>query len=254
MHKMKYIPYHILTCLLCLWLLPAHADEGKLTDTYTTERPVVIACDWDKAPYEFLNDNGQPAGSNIDVIQIILKELNLPYRFVMKEWGNAIATFERGEADLIFASGRRYTRAPYFPTENIINYNRVCVAMLKRDSVEFVTQPMLEQHGAVFKPSDYAVKYFIEGDSLRASKIEFQSPRVALSGIIAGDHQYFVWGEEPLKWKIRQMDLDQLVLCDTNIPISEVHIIGRDHKLIDEIDDHFSRLKQTFVVRALSRH
>ena len=73
MHIMKYIPYHILTCLLCLGLLPAHADEGKLTDTYTTERPVVIACDWDKAPYEFLNDNGQPAGSNIDVIRIILK-------------------------------------------------------------------------------------------------------------------------------------------------------------------------------------
>ena len=251
---MKYIPYHILTCLLCLWLLPAHADEGKLTDTYTTERPVVIACDWDKAPYEFLNDNGQPAGSNIDVIRIILKKLNLPYRFVMKEWGNAIATFERGEADLIFASGRRYTRAPYFPTENIINYNRVCVAMLKRDSVEFVTQPMLEQQEAVFKPSDYAVKYFIEGDSLRASKIEFQSPRVALSGIIAGDHQYFVWGEEPLKWKIRQMDLDQLVLCDTDIPISEVHIIGRDHKLIDEIDDHFSRLKQSGEIERINNH
>lgn len=251
---MKHLPYHILTCLLCLWLLPAHADDKKLTETYTTERPVVIACDWDKAPYEFLNDNGQPAGTNIDVIRTILSELHLPYRFVMKEWGNAIATFERGDADLIFASGKRYASAPYYPTENIINYNRIRVAMLRRDSVEFVTLPMLEQRGAVFKPSDYAVKYFIEGDSLRASKIEFQSPRVALSGIIAGDHQYFVWGEEPLKWKIRQMDLDQLVLCETAIPISEVHIIGRDRKLIEEIDDHYSRLKQSGEIERINNH
>lgn len=251
---MKYLPYHILTCLLCLWLLPAHADKERLTDKYTAQRPVVIVCDWDKAPYEFLNDNGQPAGSNIDVIRTILKELKLPYRFVMKEWGNAIATFERGEADLIFASGQRYSHAPYLPTENIINYNRIRVAMLKRDSVDYVTLPMLEQQGAVFKPSDYAVKYFIEGDSLRASKIEFQSPRVALSGIIAGDHQYFVWGEEPLRWKIRQMDLDQLVLRETAIPISEVHIIGRDPKLIEEIDDHYSRLKESGEIERINNH
>ena len=50
----------------------------QLSDTYTKQRPVVIVCDWDKAPYEFLNDKGQPSGSNIDVIQAVMKELNLP--------------------------------------------------------------------------------------------------------------------------------------------------------------------------------
>lgn len=238
--------YLYLTTMLCLLAVDAAtAQDTALTERYNSKRPVTIACDWDKPPYEFLNNNGQPAGSNIDIMRTIMRELKLPCRFIMKEWGNAIKTFERGEADLILANVQRYRMPPYITSHNIINYNRIKVAVRRSDSIANVTQRMLEEGHAVFKPSDYAAKFFIEEDSMRASRIEFQSPKAALTGLVAGDNKYFVWGEAALKWKIKELNLDDIVLCSVSIPISEIHVIGRDRELIDQIDDHYSRLKQS---------
>ena len=58
----------------------------SLSEKYNKERPVVVVCDWDKPPYEFLDGNGVPAGSNIDVLNAVMEELNLPVKYVMKEW------------------------------------------------------------------------------------------------------------------------------------------------------------------------
>jgi len=236
-----------------LILIPATTVlSGTLTTRYTKERPVIVICDWDKPPYEFLNDKGQPSGLNIDIMKAIMEELNLPVRFVMKEWGNALRTFERGDADIIMANVRRYRREPYVASENIINYDRIKVATRAEDSISCVSQKMLVEGRAVFKSSDYAARYFINQDSLRASKIEFQLPKVALTGIVAGDNKYFVWYENALKWKVKELNLEGITLCDVNIPISEIHVIGRNKQLIDEIDDHYSRLKQNGEVERMS--
>ena len=230
--------------LFCLvTFLPLELAAQQLSDTYTKQRPVVIVCDWDKAPYEFLNDKGQPSGSNIDVLQAVMKELKLPCKFVMKDWSIALKTFERGDADIILANARRYRREPYVLSGNIVNYNRIRVAM-HSDSVGMVSLSELEREGAVFKPGDYSSFYFMDGDTMRNSRMEFQTPKVALMGVLNGDYKYYVWGEEPLKWKIKELNLEGIVLNDVNIPISEIHIIGRDRQLIEQIDDQYSRLKQ----------
>ena len=218
-------------------------DAQSLSEKYNAKRPVVVVCDWDKPPYEFLNNNGEPAGSNIDVMRAVMKEIDIPVKFVMKEWSIALRTFERGNADIIFANSRRYTKDPYVVSENIINYNRVRVAT-HADSTGMITFRQLEREGAVFKPSDYSARYFMDGDSINTSFMEFQTPKVALLGLLNGDYKYYVWGEEPLKWKIKELNLEGIVLNDVGIPISEVHVIGRDRQLIEQIDDQYSRLKQ----------
>ena len=119
----------------------------SLSDRYNGQRPVVMVCDWDKPPYEYLNDKGEPAGSNIDAMRAVMKELGIPIRFVMKEWSIAIKTFERGNADIIIANARRYRKDKYAISENIINYNRVRVAT-NADSTGMITLRQLESEGA----------------------------------------------------------------------------------------------------------
>ena len=218
-------------------------DAQSLSEKYNAKRPVVMVCDWDKPPYEFLNSNGEPAGINIDVMRAVMEEIGIPVKFVMKEWSIALKTFERGNADIIFANARRYSKEPYVVSENIFNYNRVRVAT-HADSTGMITFRQLEREGAVFKPGDYSVFYFMDGDSINTSFMEFQTPKVALLGLLNGDYKYYVWGEEPLKWKIKELNLEGIVLNDVGIPISEVHVVGRDRQLIEQIDDQYSRLKQ----------
>ena len=245
---MKRLYTYIIMLLLSATAIRSMAQQ--LSDTYTKQRPVVIVCDWDKAPYEFLNNKGQPSGSNIDVMQAVMKELNLPCRFVMKDWSIALKTFERGDADIILANARRYRRDPYVLSENIVNYNRIRVAM-HSDSIGMVSLGQLEREGAVFKPGDFSTFYFMDGDTMRNSRMEFQTPKVALMGVLNGDYKYYVWGEEPLKWKIKELNLEGIVLNDVGIPISEIHIIGRDRQLIEQIDDQYSRLKQRGEIAAI---
>ena len=210
----------------------------------------MVVCDWDKPPYEFLDDKGMPAGSNIDVLNAVMKELGLPVKYVMKEWSIALKTFERGDADIILANARRYRKGHYAISENIVNYNRIRVAM-HSDTIGLVTLKQLEREGAVFKPGDYSAYYFQDGDTINTSFMEFQTPKVALLGLINGDYKYYVWGEEPLKWKINELHLEGIVLNDVGIPISELHIIGHDKELIERIDDQYSRLKQSGVIAQL---
>ena len=228
-----------------LALFPLILSAQQLSEKYTDKRPIVIVGDWDKPPYEFLNDNGQPAGTNIDMLKAVFKELKLPYRFVLKEWGNALKQFERGDADLILANLNRYLEKPYFVTQNIINYN--CIRVVSKGKEPgFVTRDKLLEEGVALKPNDFTWKYFNQEDPLVREKLESQSPKVALMGILAGDIKNFAWGEEPLKWKLKELNIKGmgLVLNEVDIPASEIHVIGFDRELIYEIDDQYSRLKQ----------
>ena len=215
----------ILAILFALHGVLMTIGAQSLSDKYTAQRPVVVVCDWDKPPYEFMNNNGEPAGSNIDIMRAVMKEIGIPVTFLMKEWSTALKTFERGDADIILANARRYRKDPYVVSENIVNYNRIRVAT-HADSTGMVTFHQLEREGA------------------NTSFMEFQTPKVALLGVLNGDYKYYVWGEEPLKWKIKELNIEGITLNDVGIPISEIHVVGRDRALIEQIDDYYSRLKQ----------
>ena len=140
--------------ILLFTMLPAAAQN--LSDRYNSQRPVVIVCNQQNPPYEFMNDNRQLAGSNIDVMKAVLDELGLPYRFILRAWSKPKDAFDGSSADLIMADDRQFTGKHYFISDNVISYNRV-----SEDS------------------------------------------------------------------------------------IAEIHFIGRDRQLIEQIDDQFSRLKQS---------
>lgn len=241
---MRHIHYtrYIIMAMTLILCLPAWAQPR----VYDEKHPVIIAGDWDKPPYEYQNDKGEPAGSNIDVMRAIMEQLGLPCKFVLKEWGNAIKAFERGEADLILANAQRYLSTPYFHSRNIINYYRMRALMLG-DTVPPLSIKQLIEGGVVLKPSDYTLKYFLSVDSSYIRRIDFQSPKVALLGLRDKDYKYFVWGEEPLKWKLKEFSMEDegLILNEVSIPASQIHVIGRDEKLINDIDDIYSRLKQS---------
>jgi len=248
---MNYQTYfrHIVMTMLLISCLPLLAQKKN----YDEQHPVIIVGDWDKPPYEYQNDNGEPAGSNIDLMRAIMHQLGYPCKFVLKEWGNALKAFERGEADLIFANTNRYHKVPYYYTRNIINYYRIRALMIG-DSVPSLSIRQMVKDGVVLKPSDYILTYFLNDDSANINRIEFQSPKVALLGLRDKDYKYFVWGEEPLKWKMREFSVENegFILNEVNIPVTQIRIIGRDQDLINAIDDVYSRLKQSGEVEIIN--
>lgn len=115
---------HITITLLLLVSVLQTAAQA-LTDRYTRHDPVIVACHWDYPPYEFLDDEGKPAGINIDIVKAVMHELGLPCQFVMKEWSVAKNAFENGNADLILTDARSYRKASIFTSDNVLHYHRV---------------------------------------------------------------------------------------------------------------------------------
>ena len=232
--------YFLLALLLCLPLgLPAANEFPE----YTDEHPLVVVCDWDFRPFEFLDSEGQPAGYNIDVLDMIFDRLDIPHKFVMQEWHVATNMFQHREADLIHALFYFYKNHPYVSTHKYLNYYNLKV--VRRAD----TPPMRPFHSlgptdtVLLKKDDYAA-LTIDIMSNVQFVTEYRSPKDALTGIHAGRYKYFLWGETPLTSKIQELGIDSLVLDDTEIPPGELRIIGYNRDLIDIIDDQYTRLEQ----------
>ena len=114
--------------LLGLLAVMACQASAKPSTRYTKDKPLIIMCDWAFPPYEFNNNNGSPDGYNIELLKIILKEMGVPYKIVMKEGVLINQAFERGEAHLIVDHEGRYRYAPYYTTHKIWNYYKPKVA------------------------------------------------------------------------------------------------------------------------------
>ena len=211
---------------------------------YTEDQPLVIVSDWEFPPYEFRNDKGEPDGYNIEVLNIILDRLQIPHRYIMQEWYLATETFERREADLIFALSFNYMKRPYVMTRNLLHFYRIVAVRRPEEKPLTKINSMGVKDTLIMKANDYAPIRILMTDPNPAFTIEYHSPKEALSGVQRGTYHYFLWGEIPIQRKLKEFGLDNLVTDITDIPPGELRLIGYDKDLIDAIDDEYARLEQ----------
>ena len=234
------------------WLLLAAAAiaallpltlSAQLDGRYNSARPLVIACDWEFPPYEFSNNEGQPDGINVQVMSAILTEMKIPHRFVMKEWYQAAADFERHRADLIFDPVFRYRSQPYYASRSVMSYYNIKVAS-RKDTPPIDSVSQLDKTSRlVLKKNDITTLDILHGVA-PALSADARSAAEALMGIADSTYDYFVWGEEPLKWSLKEMNLQGIVIGALDVPAGEIHFVGYDKELIDEIDDRYARMEQ----------
>lgn len=241
--------YIIPLLYLIIILSPLHAanspDQPNTPDKnfgYTEDHPLIIVGDWDFRPFEFINIDGQPSGYNIEVLDLILNQLDIPHKFVMQDWHVATNMFKKHEADLIHALYYFFMDDPYVSTHKYINYYNLKVARHADVAPLNLLKNLQPGDTLLVKQDDYAAMTLSAMDDTIAK--EFHSPKDALTGIRHGRYKYFVWGEIPLSYKIQELGLDSIVLDEIDIPAGELRIIGYDKDLTDIIDDQYTRLEQ----------
>ena len=240
---MKHSILYIFVALF-LGLLPSEVGAKDFYG-YTDEHPLIVACDWDFRPFEFLDSEGEPAGYNVEVLDIILNRLEIPHKFVMQEWQAASDMFIKHEADLLHALSIYYRERPYIQTKKYVNYYNLR-AVRRIDAPPF--SGVLETGKGVkvgVKKNDYGALRVGEIDSLPFT-VQYLSPKDGLSRVRARQTDYYIWGQIPLEKKIQELAIDSLVLDDVkDIPAGELHIIGYEMDVIDAIDDQYTRMEQS---------
>ena len=235
-------------CCLAM-LLPLQA-AAQLNERYTKEHPLTIMGDWELPPYEFNNTYGEPTGFNVDVLRLILTKMNIPHTFILKEWIKAADMFEKGEGQLIIDPIGRFHGAPYYDSRSIIADYRIKQAFLK-DGKAAPTLGDMTNAKVVIRTNDKATLEAIHS-KVPQLVTEEHSPKEAIAGIEDKAYDYFIWGEEPLKWKVKELGMqDHIETADIDLPVREIRFASKDKELIDAIDDQFARLDQNGLLDAV---
>ena len=229
----------LLNCCITLSL------AAKDFNDYTEEQPLIIACDWDFRPFEFLDSEGEPSGYNVEVLDIILNRLEIPHKFVMQEWQAASDMFIHHNADLLHALTDQYKSFQYFQTKKYVNYYNLR-AVRRLDTPPYSGISNLSSRSRLgLKKKDYAALVVRGIDSI-PFHVQYLSPKEGLTNVRMRQNDYYIWGQVPLENKIQELRIDSLALDEVpDIPAGELHIIGYNLDIIDAIDDQYTRMEQS---------
>ncbi len=89
---------------------------------------LIIGGDNDYPPYEYLDENGQPAGFNVDLTRAIAQKLNLDVQIRLDSWGKIRKSLSDGDIDLVqgmFYSLEREKVFDFSPAYSIVGHSIV---------------------------------------------------------------------------------------------------------------------------------
>jgi ABC-type amino acid transport substrate-binding protein/signal transduction histidine kinase len=100
------------------WFAPIEEVERK-------KSRIVVGGDNNYPPYEFLDENGQPAGYNVDLTRAIAKQMGIAVEIRLGPWGEIRKGLEANDIDIIqsmFYSKERDTTYSFSPAHAVVNH------------------------------------------------------------------------------------------------------------------------------------
>ncbi|WP_051360707.1 transporter substrate-binding domain-containing protein [Desulfuromonas sp. TF] len=132
----------VLLCLLLTVAIPALAREKP-------EEPILFGGDSSFAPFEYLDDQDEPAGFDIDILRAVAEVMGLKVEIRLGPWSTMRSRLEEGRIDAL--AGMRYSE--------------------ERDLLLDFSAPYLINTSAIFVRKDSAIRTF---DDLKGKEILVQ--------------------------------------------------------------------------------
>ncbi len=104
---------------------PAEAGDISHNAEAFPDRPLLFRGDRDYPPYEYLDEEGLPAGFNVDVVKAMAKALGLEVRIELGEWDTVRQELEEGRIDGLmgmFQTAEREKNADFAVPHFIASY------------------------------------------------------------------------------------------------------------------------------------
>ena len=218
------------------------------------KKKIVVACDWDFAPYEFINAQGQHDGFDLQVLSTVFEALEMPYEFVMTSRRTGVDAFHNHEADIIVDFRARYTSNDYVRSLNVLGYYQLMAAHRPNLPDVNTIEQLKQVKTVVVNGVNDSIARLLLGPIADELTVENHTPREALASIDNGSDWYFLIGEEPLKWKIKEYNLANIVSNTMNGMVNEIHVVGYDKRLIEEIDNELTRIQQNGTFARIRDH
>ena len=233
-----------LLLFICLFLPITHVSaQSENTKIYTEENPLVYEDAEDLWPYSFLNDKGQPEGFNIDLVEKLLKELNIPYVIRLKPQQEAFEDLKTGKSDLTLGLAAGFHDAYGHYGRHTITLFTQSVATPKKNHLEIKTFRDLGKDGLKVIVNDSSLCHHLMldygwGDNAVISR----DMKKSVQQVSTEEKGQIVWNTLSLKWLIKRYHLDNLLVTPVNMPHGEYRFMSNDQHLLDLLDEAYADL------------
>ena len=227
--------------LLALCLVSVSAASAR---PYTREHPLVYEDAWDLWPYVYLNDKGQPEGFNIDMLQLLLKELDIPYVVRLRPTNEALEDLKAGRSDLMLGMVASFH-------DEFANYGREVVSLFTHSVVTPKSRPVvihnvadLGREPVMLHRGSFSHHLMIDS-GWKAQCIPYDDMKEAILKLNADEEGQIVWNTLSLRWLMNKYQTDNLQLTPIDTPHGEYHFMSNDPELLHRLDSAYAELCST---------
>lgn len=212
---------------------------------------IVVGGDHDYPPYEFLDENGEPTGYNVELTRAIARQLGLEASFRLGPWDQVRSALKEGSIDLVqgmFYSPEREKEFEFSPAHTVINHAIVVRAdtSMPGNLSELAGKTILVMEGDIMHDVARALGY---GDQLLTAPTQEE----ALRRLAGGEGDCALTAKIPAFYWIAKHGWDNLRVSDHVVRSPEYAYAGPDnqHQLITLFSEGLANLKATGEYRAI---
>jgi len=203
-------PAGIMPCLLilaALWTLSAAA--AGTTSERAPDRRLVIGTELGYPPYSFLDENGQPAGYNVELTHAVARAMNADVEVRIGPWNEIRQALEQGRIEAIsgmFYSSERDKLVDFSPPYTVVHH----AIFVRRDGPAIETEEDLRGKDIIVMRGDIMHDYVLE-EGLCPRPVLADTQADALRLLASGAHDCALVAQLPgLHW-LKELSLSSLV-------------------------------------------
>lgn len=219
-------------------------DAQGLKDKYSSEHPLKVSCDIEFYPFEWLNDDGDPTGLNVELITAALNDMGAKCVFEVSDKHKAVSDFEAFETNLMLSPLVEKIPGVYYGKYEVATY-RVVLAQ-RKDARQIAKLSELRPGEVVVgNKSGYPLEKALSMGLLKPEQVQYKSVKLALEGMARGEIDYFIVGEKTIEYIINRYNLGDLInVTPIDVPAGKLRFVSRDKQLIEALDNRCNQMEQ----------
>jgi signal transduction histidine kinase len=218
---------------------------GSVASMQNISRRIVIGGDHKFPPYEYIDENGEPAGYNVDLIRAIADEVGLNIKIQLGPWTEVQGKVRQGQIDAlqgIFYSPKRDQTLDMSPAHTKIGYVLVSRQgkKLPDNLDELKNQRILVQDG------DLAEEHLVKR-GLEDQIVETKSQEEALRLLNADQYDYALTSQVLAHFHARKNRWDNLVVGNQTVFTAEycLGVLEGNSALLSRLTEGLAAVKAT---------
>ena len=224
-----------LECLLLFLLsLPTQA---ALSD-YSKDHPLLFGIDMDYPPLEYLNEDGQPKGCDIEFTKVLMHRLDIPMAYSPNTWENISGDVLSGQVDLAMM-----VYSPY--RKNITNYSRAVFRLYYQMVYRKDVKKPIDIRDWTGLHVAYMASRPVKDTLTKAGAIlhEIKNLSQATNDLAKGEYDAVICFRYQANYLLEKYQLTNLKAEDLTLTPREYCYVSNDKELIDRINVELEKME-----------